>query len=93
MFAAALRRCGLIAILRGVHPREVVDMGTELYSAGSPIIEVPLSSPRPFESIRALRSYLAYRMLCATGESLLSCLYCKRYPNAGISHGSTRVPR
>ncbi len=58
MFAAALRRCGLIAILRGVHPEEVVVMGTELYSAGFRIIEVPLSSPRPFESIRALRSVL-----------------------------------
>lgn len=40
-----LQRCGLIAILRGVQPHEVVAIGHALYDAGFRIIEVPLNSP------------------------------------------------
>ena len=44
----------LVAILRGVRPDEVVDIGGALVRHGFRIIEVPLNSPEPFESIARL---------------------------------------
>jgi 2-dehydro-3-deoxyphosphogalactonate aldolase len=53
-FEAALERMPLIAILRGVRPEEAVDIGAALIEAGINVIEVPLNSPEPFESIARL---------------------------------------
>ncbi len=53
-FTQALARFPLIAILRGVRPTEVVPLGETLVAAGFKIIEVPLNSPDPFESIARL---------------------------------------
>jgi len=53
-FESALRASPLIAILRGVRPEEAVAVGQVLVDAGFRIIEVPLNSPQPLESIRAL---------------------------------------
>jgi len=44
----------LVAILRGVAPGRVVEVGNVLYDAGFRTIEVPLNSPEPFASIAAL---------------------------------------
>jgi 2-dehydro-3-deoxyphosphogalactonate aldolase len=44
----------LVAILRGVTPERVVEVGDVLYAAGFRMIEVPLNSPDPFASIAAL---------------------------------------
>jgi 2-dehydro-3-deoxyphosphogalactonate aldolase len=44
----------LVAILRGVLPERVVEIGNVLYEAGIRVIEVPLNSPEPFVSIAAL---------------------------------------
>ena len=44
----------LVAILRGVRPDEVVDIGGALVRHGFRIIEVPLNSLEPFESIARL---------------------------------------
>jgi 2-dehydro-3-deoxyphosphogalactonate aldolase len=44
----------LVAILRGVKPDEVEAVATALVEAGISIIEVPLNSPEPFESISRL---------------------------------------
>ena len=44
----------LIAILRGVVPERVVEIGDVLYEAGIRVIEVPLNSPDPFASIAKL---------------------------------------
>lgn len=56
---------GLIAILRGVTPAEVVDIGLALAEAGITAIEVPLNSPDPFTSVRLLDDALGDR--CAIG--------------------------
>ena len=48
----------LIAILRGVTPDEVVAIGRVLVEAGFRLIEVPLNSPDPIESIRRLAAAL-----------------------------------
>lgn len=44
----------LIAILRGIHPEEATQVATVLIDAGFRIIEVPLNSPNPIESIRRM---------------------------------------
>jgi len=44
----------LVAILRGVTPGEVVAVGSSLIEAGITIIEVPLNSPEPYDSISLL---------------------------------------
>jgi len=53
-FRARLRACPLIAIIRGVMPEEAEAVGNALIAAGIRIIEVPLNSPRPFDSIGIL---------------------------------------
>lgn len=52
--AAALRQCPLVAILRGITPAEAGDVGRALVDAGFALIEVPLNSPQPFDSIARL---------------------------------------
>ncbi|HEX7327943.1 MAG TPA: 2-dehydro-3-deoxy-6-phosphogalactonate aldolase [Casimicrobiaceae bacterium] len=44
----------LIAVLRGIAPEEVATVGPALRAAGFRILEVPLNSPRPLQSIREL---------------------------------------
>lgn len=65
-----VERLPLIAILRGVEPEEVVSIGEALVSAGFAIIEVPLNSPRPFESIRLLADACGATTLVGAGTVL-----------------------
>lgn len=53
-FRAHLKACPLIAIVRGIVPEEAEAAAAALIEAGIRIIEVPLNSPRPFESIALL---------------------------------------
>ena len=53
-FGRALRTLPLVAILRGITPTEAVPVGTALATAGWSLIEVPLNSPQPLDSIAAL---------------------------------------
>lgn len=55
----ALDAMPLVAILRGVRPDEVVALGEVLVEAGIGVIEVPLNSPDPFDSIEALATRFA----------------------------------
>ncbi|MDP5210810.1 2-dehydro-3-deoxy-6-phosphogalactonate aldolase [Microbulbifer sp. 2205BS26-8] len=57
----------LVAILRGVTPDEVVDVGLSLYEEGVRLIEVPLNSPAPFKSIKRLSDALGDKCLCGAG--------------------------
>jgi 2-dehydro-3-deoxyphosphogalactonate aldolase len=57
----------LVAILRGVDPDTVVAVGTVLVDAGFRIIEVPLNSPAPLESIRRLAAELPAHCLVGAG--------------------------
>jgi 2-dehydro-3-deoxygalactonokinase len=67
---AALAGSGLVAILRGVHPREATEVGAALVAAGLRAVEVPLHSPEPFASIRALRAALPID--CAVGAGTVT---------------------
>lgn len=69
-FDAAFARCPLIAILRGIRPEEVEDIGEALVAAGFAIIEVPLNSPDPFDSIARLSRRLAGRAVVGAGTVL-----------------------
>lgn len=70
MLKNAMQHCGLIAILRGIRPDEVAAIGLALYNAGFRVIEVPLNSPQPFESIRILRATLAADCVVGAGTVL-----------------------
>ena len=62
-----LAKSPLIAILRGVRPDEVVAIAEALDTAGLAIVEVPLNSPEPFESIRRLVERFGDRLLLGAG--------------------------
>jgi 2-dehydro-3-deoxyphosphogalactonate aldolase len=62
-----LRRCPLVAILRGVRPDEVEAIGAVLVETGFAIVEVPLNSPEPISSIRRLVTRFAERALIGAG--------------------------
>jgi 2-dehydro-3-deoxyphosphogalactonate aldolase len=70
MLKQALAQNGLIAILRGLQPQEAAAVGEVLYSAGFRVIEVPLNSPSPYESIRILRDALPADCLIGAGTVL-----------------------
>jgi 2-dehydro-3-deoxyphosphogalactonate aldolase len=69
-FDAAFRRCPLIAILRGVAPDEVVRIGEALVEAGFSLIEVPLNSPDPLDSLARLARAFAGRAVVGAGTVL-----------------------
>ena len=62
-----LARCPLVAILRGLRPEEAEAVGDALVEAGITILEVPLNSPRPVESIGRLSARLGSRALVGAG--------------------------
>jgi len=64
---AALARCDLIAILRGIRPGEAVPVAAALEAGGFAIVEVPLNSPDPLDSIAALAQRFGERLLIGAG--------------------------
>jgi len=62
----------LVAILRGIRPDEVVNVGHTLHDAAFHVIEVPMNSPEPLESIRRLSAALGERCLIGAGTVLHS---------------------
>jgi 2-dehydro-3-deoxyphosphogalactonate aldolase len=64
---AALARCDLIAILRGIRPEEAVPVAAALEAGGFAIVEVPLNSPDPLDSIAALAGRFGERLLIGAG--------------------------
>ena len=69
-FATAFTRCPLVAILRGVRPDEVEPIGDALVAAGFTLIEVPMNSPDPLESIGRLARRLDGQALIGAGTVL-----------------------
>ena len=60
----------LIAILRGITPADAVAVGEVLMAAGFRVIEIPLNSPTPLESIRRLVAACGDRALVGAGTVL-----------------------
>ena len=69
-FEDSLAAFPLVAILRGVEPEEVLGIGAALFESGFRVIEVPLNSPRPFDSIAALANSYGARVVVGAGTVL-----------------------
>lgn len=69
-FDAAFATCPLVAILRGVRPDEVVAIGEQLVAAGFTLIEVPMNSPDPLDSVARLVAALGDRAMIGAGTVL-----------------------
>ena len=69
-FPTAFTRCPLVAILRGVQPDEVEPIGDALVEAGFTLIEVPMNSPDPIDSIARLARRFEGRALVGAGTVL-----------------------
>jgi len=64
-FNTALSALPLIAILRGLTPAEALPIGQALVSTGWTLIEVPLNSPQPLDSIAAMANAFPQTMVGA----------------------------
>jgi 2-dehydro-3-deoxyphosphogalactonate aldolase len=69
-FRRHFAECPLVAIIRGVTPGEAKAIAGALYEGGIRIIEVPLNSPQPFESIRTIADAYGDRALVGAGTVL-----------------------
>ena len=69
-FDAAFAAAPLVAILRGLTPAEAPAVGDALVDAGFTLIEVPLNSPDPFDSIKLLVERVGDRAMIGAGTVL-----------------------
>jgi 2-dehydro-3-deoxyphosphogalactonate aldolase len=60
----------LIAVLRGITPAEIEAISAALIGEGFRILEVPLNSPQPFDSIRTLATLHGEHCLVGAGTVL-----------------------
>ena len=65
-----LEQMPLVAILRGITPAESLDVVACLLDAGIRIVEVPLNSPDPFDSIKLIAEKFGTQMLVGAGTVL-----------------------
>lgn len=64
---ACLEKMPLIAILRGIKPEEAIPVTDLLFEEGFTIVEVPMNSPDPLDSIKAISASYGDRMLVGAG--------------------------
>lgn len=65
-----LDQCPLVAIVRGVTPAEAEAIGDAIEQSGMRIIEVPLNSPDPLDSIERLAKRFGDHLLVGAGTVL-----------------------
>ena len=70
LFNSYLGECPLVAIIRGVRPDEAEAIGAAIFAVGIRIIEVPLNSPDPLDSIGRLAHSLGGEALIGAGTVL-----------------------
>ena len=70
----------LIAILRGIEPGECMEIAAGIFDAGFEILEIPLNSPQPYESISRLTRAFPEKLIGAgtvtTLDAVASCKTC-----------------
>lgn len=69
-FQEALKTMPIVAILRGIKADEALGIGEMLLKVGFKIIEVPLNSPKPFDSIKVMASAFGDRAIVGAGTVL-----------------------
>ncbi|HEU0044222.1 2-dehydro-3-deoxy-6-phosphogalactonate aldolase [Sphingomonas sp.] len=69
-FREHLDACPLVAIIRGVRPDEVEAVGAAIIASGIRIIEVPLNSPDPLDSIARLAACFGEQATIGAGTVL-----------------------
>ncbi len=67
---SAIAELPLIAILRGLVPEQSVEVGQALIDAGFRIIEVPLNSPTPYETLSILNQQFSGQAIFGAGTVL-----------------------
>lgn len=72
----------IVAILRGITPAEVLNIGECLIEAGISKIEVPLNSPEPEESIRLLAENFSEQAIIGAG-TVINTQQVQRVADAG----------
>ena len=82
LLTQALARMPLVAILRGVTAPEAREVGAELVAAGIEVLEVPVNSPGPYDSIRILRDTLGDSAVIGAG-TVVSTRDVERVSDAG----------
>ena len=92
-----LRPLPLIAVLRGITPAEIDAVGDALIDNGFRILEVPLNSPEPFDSIARLEHRFGERCLTGAG-TVIKVADVARVAAAGgklivMPHGDVEVVR
>ena len=70
LFQRHFATCPLVAVIRGVTPQEAEAVGDALFDAGIRIIEVPLNSPEPLQSIEKLAKRMGDKALVGAGTVL-----------------------
>jgi 2-dehydro-3-deoxyphosphogalactonate aldolase len=106
-FRTILSQAPLIAILRGLTPDEAPPVGRVLWDAGFRILEVPLNSPQPLESIALLREALpdaligagtvlssaqANEVKAAGGQLVISPNFDEAVVRAALDAGMLAIP-
>jgi 2-dehydro-3-deoxyphosphogalactonate aldolase len=96
-FETALRAMPLIAIVRGIKPIEAEPVAAALHAAGFRLVEVPLNSPDPFDSIARMRRALPSDVMVGAG-TVLRADDIERVRSAGgelivMPHGDPAVIR
>lgn len=69
-FEAAMAHCPLVAILRGIRPDEIEAVADALVEVGFGMIEVPLNSPHPLDSIARIAKRYPAPILIGAGTVL-----------------------
>lgn len=87
----------LVAILRGLAPNEAVATGRAIVAAGFRVLEVPLNSPQPLDSIARLAEALGADVLLGAG-TVMTPAQVDAVANAGgrlivMPHADTAVIR